>query len=612
MQHPFRLSDIISKEFVGGPKEAADVIVFSEADWGAKRSLFPVQKFVLKMFYGIPLDRVNKHIKVTDKFRKEVLYDLTEWEYLQYLYRQGRCNVNDDGTPFLEMAMVMGRRGTKSTMTSLLTCNEYYKLLSIYDPIEYYNLMRGGEIKFINIANGLNAAMEIFNMVKNVIGSVPVLERYNTKLLAKEIRFKTQWELDNDPIGNGTIVGKTGGSLARSMRGGSAILVVLDEIAHFVDNGGAASSEKVYEALTPSVTSFVNREGKQEGKIVSLSSPLNRSGQLYKLYQQGMSEGRKSGILVLQIPTWEINSNIDPDFLVTRYKRDPSSFMTEYGAEFSDRKRSWIKDSEAFKQNCTIPGKFRTAGIIGQPHFLGIDIGQVNDGTGITVGHWEGDILHTDYSRVYFGKHPTGWQDTYDFSQQAVLSPQSLRDIAKEVSSVCKNFYIVKGMFDQYGGLPFLEHLKDNGINQLDMVPVNRNINSEIYKTTNLLIMEGRVKIPVDPSLFDSGNKVNMSDSDPFIKEILALEETRHQKYQVSVEAPDIEGMHDDQADSWARMCYYATLFKASHGSKHILSQTTRESMSLGARSHRAYQMKKTKQHGGYDNGRNLRRSPRR
>lgn len=592
-------NDIINREFLGNSgRTLADVISFCESDWGAKVKLFPIQRFVLKMFYGLPLERKLKTIQVYDKFREHQLYDFTEYEYLQFLFAQGRCNVNEDGHQFNEMAMVIGRRGTKSTVTSLITAYEYYKILHIPDPFDYYSLMRGGEIKIINIANGQKPALNIFNTVKNIVSTVPILDRYKSNITKQEVRFRTQWEIENDPNADGAIVGQSGGSLSRTMRGSSSIVVVLDELAHFIDNGGVASSEKVYDALTPSVSSFVNKNGKQEGKIISLSSPLNRSGQLWKLYTQGMAEGKKSGLLILQMPSWEINPNLESDFLKSRFKRDSSVFMVEYGAEFGDSKRSWIKDKDTFKSKCIVPGNFLLKGALGQPYFLGMDVGQINDGTALTIGHWEHDKLVVDYSRVYYGQQPSyGLQDRYDFSGLPVDTPQSLKSIAKEIQEICKRFYIVKGGFDQYGGLALLEHLKDLGVHNLEVMNVNRSLNSEIYSSLGLLIAENNLQIPVHEDYFKNG--IAFPESDIFIKELFNLEETQHSKYVVTVEAPPVEGMHDDQSDSLARMAYFATKFKANYGSKRIYpTYSAKESSPRASNSYTSFHLKRGKLHG--------------
>jgi hypothetical protein len=76
--------------------------------------LFPVQKFILKLYYNIPLDDKEKVIKITDRFNTRTLHELTEVEYLKFLYDQGRCNIGvQDGNVRHELILVLGRRSGK-------------------------------------------------------------------------------------------------------------------------------------------------------------------------------------------------------------------------------------------------------------------------------------------------------------------------------------------------------------------------------------------------------------------------------------------------------------------------------------------------------------------
>jgi hypothetical protein len=46
--------------------QTVDIVSFAEAQWGLNIKLFPVQKFILKTFYGLPLDNNEKNILVPD------------------------------------------------------------------------------------------------------------------------------------------------------------------------------------------------------------------------------------------------------------------------------------------------------------------------------------------------------------------------------------------------------------------------------------------------------------------------------------------------------------------------------------------------------------------
>ena len=97
-----------------GDVEFLSVIDFIEKFKLLPYGLYPVQKFIVKLYYNLPLDDVNKYIKISDKFNSKTLYHLTEKEYLKYLYDQGRCNIQEqDGKHRRELILCIGRRSGK-------------------------------------------------------------------------------------------------------------------------------------------------------------------------------------------------------------------------------------------------------------------------------------------------------------------------------------------------------------------------------------------------------------------------------------------------------------------------------------------------------------------
>ncbi len=76
--------------------------------------LYPVQRFILKLYYNIPLDNTDKSIKITDWMTGAIKYEFTETEYLDHLYKDGRCNIKEqDGKERHELILVLGRRSGK-------------------------------------------------------------------------------------------------------------------------------------------------------------------------------------------------------------------------------------------------------------------------------------------------------------------------------------------------------------------------------------------------------------------------------------------------------------------------------------------------------------------
>lgn len=170
------IADIIrnvgqASKIAGGDSKPVDVIEFAESDWGLGKPdpvtgkqfrLFPIQKIILKIHYGLELDdnewgvdldqpvplghpaydeitnliggndvesRTDdygyyaKRIKVTDWRRKNVRY-MTEAEYLRYLYKEGRSNIDKVDGERRELILSIGRRSGKCVVGDTLVLTE--------------------------------------------------------------------------------------------------------------------------------------------------------------------------------------------------------------------------------------------------------------------------------------------------------------------------------------------------------------------------------------------------------------------------------------------------------------------------------------------------------
>lgn len=90
---------------------------FTDAQQGV--SLFPVQKFILKAYYGHELDDKEKYLVIPKSWRyaqsakPEHMYRFTEKEYMAYLHSEGRCNIKEIDHPRRELALAVGRRSGK-------------------------------------------------------------------------------------------------------------------------------------------------------------------------------------------------------------------------------------------------------------------------------------------------------------------------------------------------------------------------------------------------------------------------------------------------------------------------------------------------------------------
>lgn len=111
-----------------------DIMEFVESPEGlglteeiSNLSLFPVQRFILKAFYNLPLNDDDKTIRIPRNWRfaqsddPNHYYEFTEQEYMEYLYDQGRCNIDSLDQDRHELVLPIGRRSGKCVSPDTLT-----------------------------------------------------------------------------------------------------------------------------------------------------------------------------------------------------------------------------------------------------------------------------------------------------------------------------------------------------------------------------------------------------------------------------------------------------------------------------------------------------------
>ena len=584
---------------VGDANDVKDIITFLESPWGlnlnaSTQPLLGGQKFILKTYYKIPLDTQNKTILIRDKFNERDIYNFTEQEYLEYLYKEGRCNIQYlDDKPRNELVLIAGRRATKSTLSSWIAAYETYKLLKTYHPQKHYSLLPDAEIHLTCIATSEDQSNLLFRQILGHFSQSDYFHRYMNKPTADKLFIRSRRDLDKyGEEGKASIVIKSAPCSARALRGAGNILVIMDEQAHFVDESTQSnkSDKSVYDAMTPSVAQF-----RKDGKIINISSPLNKSGVLWDLYNKAL-EGSEN-VLMIQAPSWEINNNLDSDFLKGRYRADPVVYDCEFGAQFSDRVKAWM--NEEYLRKIIIPGlKPKTYGQGSRkPHFLGLDVGFKDDGTAVAISHIETskdeqgnniDKIEVDFVEArYAGLPPYENMSILDFEK-----------IAEWIKELCDRFCVVKGLVDQNNGPMVVQNLAKIGLNQFDLIYHSRQFNSELYQNFMMLCIDQKLRLyNVMPD--------ETNDSD-LIKEILRLQVHQYSKNVIKVEAPKIKGYHDDMSDALVRSVWLATeALKKGVGFSRDATSNNRYTYIKDANH---YQMIKSRLHNITDNKRNLKR----
>lgn len=546
----------IAEQFRKNNSSAAtvDIVTFIEAQWGLNQPLYPVQKFILKSFYGMELDDKEKAIPVADETNTKVLARFTEQEFMKYLIETGRTNLKEyvPGHPRRELILNIGRRGTKSSMTGFISSYELYRLCKMGNPQKHFGFPNGSEIGICTTAPSKDAAKTLFGTIKNYCLSCNYLKDKIVNRADEFFTLATDYDRENglDP----SIRLVCGGAASDNIRGHSNIVVIMDEAAFFKDSG-ENSGDDLYRALVPSILSFVHEDDggtiHSEGKVVLISSPRGKSGLFYKQYLDSFSLTENT--LMFNMYTAMINPRTDSSTLKDEKKRNPSMFNCEYGAKFSDTISSWIDEQSLEKvidQNLPINPRHGKRGI---EYYMGIDYAGKTDGAAISIVHRENGKIVLDYSEVFYGSQSDAWIDgnkSYESADKRFSNYEliPLEGFADEIKRLSDDFPIKYGWFDQFNGYGLMEMLKDRNLYQFEARSLNAGLNMQMYQIVKELIHSELIRIPNHPIL---------------VPEMLSLEESKNGQ-RIVVEAPNRMGCHDDITDSFVEACYACHTFTSS------------------------------------------------
>jgi len=344
------------------PKEYIDVIEFCTGGSPYMREILtPFQGLILKIYYGL-----WERYPFTEE--EEELLDLLEKKWgLVY-------DLSDPSRRIAVLLLAVGRRGTKSTVISYILTYEAYKLIQKGDPQKYYEVREDQPIKLMQCASAGKQAKDVFELTSKNLKNTRFFDPYfdARKDTQSELRIFTPSDIkrnkENDfwnthirkqgtskrKANLGSIVVECVTTSAATHRGGSIMVLVFDEFAHFdrAKYSGQTVGEAeilaetpqsdyaMYKALTPSVKDFG-----EDGKIICISSPKEKGGRFYELCASAGTIDQdpeeqlykpNPRYLLVQLATWEARPTISEDDLQDDAIEDPIGFQMEYGAHFGN------------------------------------------------------------------------------------------------------------------------------------------------------------------------------------------------------------------------------------------------------------------------------------
>ncbi|WFM71821.1 hypothetical protein [Halomonas sp. CKK8] len=367
--------------------------LFAGESWLAWRAL-------LAGFYGLPLDAGEvEHWKT-----------LTERE-------KAPTSAAD------ELWLVVGRRGGKSQIAALLAVFE----AAFHD---YRDRLAPGEVATVMVlAADRKQARAVFRYVGGLLHSNAMLER----LIVREDREAIE-------LSNRTMIEVHTASF-RAVRGYTVACCIADEIAYWRSDESANPDYEILNAIRPAMATL-------GGRLVALSSPYARRGELWDAYRQHY--GEDGSILVAKAPSQVMNPTLPTRVIERAYERDAAVASAEYGAEFRRDLEAFVS-REALEQ-CTAPGLLELPPVSMLPegrapaYVAFVDpSGGSRDSMTLAVAHEENGIAVLDCVRE--------WRP-----------PFNPDDVTREAAAVVKAYGLASVTGDAYGGEWPRERFSAHGI----------------------------------------------------------------------------------------------------------------------------------------------------
>ena len=289
-----------------------DIIEFAEKQGYA---LYPVQKVILKLIYGLELDDTEKFdVKLHWQWTEGMPF--TEKDYVDYLTQKDRLRGWEPGEEAKIVAASMGRRSGKSTLQVLIA------LFEVYRKMQTCSTEKGDRDSrhLMMIGPTLQMSKSLFHAFQAEAESSVLRE-----LISRRTGEKYSFGEGGYPV---EVLVRSG--LAKALRGISNKVTFVEEFAHFP----LGSSEETWLCISP--------QADIGNKLMLFSSPGRDATTFRKVWKE---KRRCRNHLSFRIPTWEIVPSLDRDQLARLQKNGHASFDTEWGAEFLTRVEVPIRET---------------------------------------------------------------------------------------------------------------------------------------------------------------------------------------------------------------------------------------------------------------------------
>ena len=286
-----------------------------------------------------------------------------------------------------DLMMLAGRRSGKTTLTSLISGYEVFRLFMYENPQKHYKIAPNSEIQIINVAPKREQAIEtIFGRTCELIRNSPWFMSQKLDYVNTSLRFPEK-----------NIVIQPFGSNSQTGVGRTAKAFLADEVSYFTDTENGRSAKDVYNELSKSTATFLPFN---EGVNVAISS-LRFDGDFLtsRYYQMQESPEGWENVLAIWKPTWELNPDLTEKVLASEKLKDPEEYARQYGAEPGMALKNFFEENlinYILKNNKDNPNIFDKEGIFTMElksapdasyYIIATDPAAKNDTFGLSVGY---------------------------------------------------------------------------------------------------------------------------------------------------------------------------------------------------------------------------------
>ena len=297
--------------------------------------------------------------------------ELTEDERIGFTALTGR--EREPLEPVEEFWGIIGRRSGKTRAAAVLAA-------WIAALCDHSGALAPGERGSLPLVSAsVWQAGKMLQYLNGIFGNVPALRALVTAQTADSVSLSTRVDLECVAAN------------FRTIRGGTAVAVICDEVAFWRGETSATPDSEVLAAARPALATTA-------GPLIVISSPYARRGELWRAYRRDHGPAGDPLILVAKGGSRELNPSLPQRIVDRAMERDEASARAEYLAEWRSDIESYI--SREAVDAAVVPGRLELPHVVDVTYSAFVDpSGGAQDAMTLAIAHAEKDVAVLDAVR---------------------------------------------------------------------------------------------------------------------------------------------------------------------------------------------------------------------